>query len=231
MKEILKYQELDLEIQRMEGELLEHADRKNTIKMQHALKDYQAKLVELEKKSKETLKAYNQYKTVYNNMTKNLEVIEKNAETDSVSKIEGLIDAIDAITSNLAMLDKEIATIISNANNVQNEYNTIMKNARSAKANLQKYKDNYNTAKAEADVKIGDKKAELLKQGAKVDKALLAKYKQKSAEKKRVVVPLVAGKCGGCRMEVSAGKLNVLKSSKFIECENCGRIIYLDEKK
>ena len=34
MKEILKYQELDLEIQRMEGELLEHADRKNAIKMQ-----------------------------------------------------------------------------------------------------------------------------------------------------------------------------------------------------
>ena len=128
------------------------------------------------------------------------------------------------------MLDKEIATIVSNANNVQNEYNAIMKNARSAKANMQKYKDNYNTAKAEADAKIADKKAELAKQGAKVDKALLAKYKQKSAEKKRVFVPLVAGKCGGCRMEVSAGKLNVLKSSKFIECENCGRIIYLDEK-
>lgn len=229
MKEMLKYQDMDLEIKRLESELAEHEDRKNAIKMQHILKDCQAKLVELENKSKETLKAYSQYKNVYNNMAKNLEVIEKNAETENLSKIEGLVDAIDAIVSNLTMLDKKMATIINYAESVQSEYNNIMKNARSAKASMQKYKESFNGAKEEAEKLIQAKKVELQKQGSKVDSKLLQKYKQKANDSKKVIVPLVNGKCGGCSINLSAGNLNVLKTKKVIECENCGRIIYIED--
>ncbi len=229
MKEMLKYQDMDLEIKRLEGGLLDHADRKNALRMQHILKDCQAKLVELESKSKETLKAYNQYKSVYNNMAKNLEVIEKNADTDNISKIEGLVEAIDAIVGNLTMLDKEMATIINYAEGVQAEYNSIMKNARTAKASMQKYKESFNEAKQETEKLIQSKKSELQKQGGKVDSKLLQKYKQKATDNRKVVVPLVETKCGGCRMELSAGKLNILKTQKVIECENCGRIIYIDD--
>ena len=162
-------------------------------------------------------------------MAKNLEVIEKNAETENLSKIEGLVDAIDAIVSNLTMLDKEMATIINYAESVQSEYNNIMKNARSAKASMQKYKESFNGAKEEAEKLIQAKKVELQKQGSKVDSKLLQKYKQKANDSKKVIVPLVNGKCGGCSINLSAGNLNVLKTKKVIECENCGRIIYIED--
>lgn len=214
----------------MEAELQENSDRKNAIKMQQILKDCQSKLADLEKKSKETLAVYNQYKVVYNNMMQNLEVIEKNSDSDNTAKVDGLIDAIDAIVSNLTRLDKEMNSVLANCNVVQAEYANIMKNARSAKASMQKYKESFVVAKDQAEKNIEAKKTELAEQAKKVDKQLLAKYKQKSAEKHKVFVPAMDGKCGGCRMEISAGKLNVLKSAGYIECENCGRIIYLKDK-
>lgn len=229
MKELLKYQEIDLEIKRLEGELSDHADRKSALKMQQVLKDCQSKITELEKKSAETLKAYNQYKKIYEDMVKNVEVIEKNAETTNVSKVDGLVEAINAVVKNLTMLDKEIASLVNYSSAIPAEYNNIMKNARTAKASMQKYKDNFNNAKADVEKQIESKKSELLKQGAKVDAKLLGRYKQKATEMKKVVVPLVNGKCGGCRIEPSAGKLSVLKSKHIIECENCGRIIYTEE--
>lgn len=230
MEEILKYQDIDSEIKKIEAQIADNASRKNAIKMQQFLKDAQGKLVELGKRADDTIKAYNQYKEIYNKMAKNLEVAEKNAGSEDIAKSEGLLDAIETITSNLAKLDKEMASVIANCTSIQNEVASIMKSARTAKTNMQKYKEEFAKYKAEMDEKIAELKEKLAKQAKNVDKAMLAKYKQKSQEKANVFVPEVSGKCGGCRMEISASKLNTLKAEGFIECENCGRVIYLKKK-
>ena len=227
MEEILKYQELDVEIKKIEAEVMDNKDRKNALKMQQFLKDAQSKLVELEKRADETIKAYNQYREIYNKMAKNLEVAEKNAGSGDVSKNEGLLEAIDTITNNLNKLDKEMSAVINNCTSIQNEVSSIMKSARTAKANMQKYKEDFAGYKVEMDGKIAELKEKLAVQAKKCDKTLLAKYKQKAAEKTNVFVPKVSNKCGGCRMEISASKLNKLSAEGFIECENCGRIIYV----
>ena len=227
MEGILKYQEIDIEIKKIEAEIMENKDRKNALKMQQFLKDAQSKLVELEKRAGETIKAYNQYREIYNKMAKNLEVAEKNSGGEDVSKNEGLLDAIETITSNLNKLDKEMSAVINNCTSIQNEVSSIMKSARTAKANMQKYKEDFAAYKAQMDEKIAELKDKLAKQAKNCDKTLLAKYKQKAAEKTNVFVPEVSNRCGGCRMEISASKLNKLKTDGFIECENCGRIIYI----
>ena len=226
MEGILKYQEIDIEIKKIEAEIMENKDRKNALKMQQFLKDAQSKLVELEKRDGETIKAYNQYREIYNKMAKNLEVAEKNSGGEDVSKNEGLLDAIETITSNLNKLDKEMSAVINNCTSIQNEVSSIMKSARTAKANMQKYKEDFAAYKAQMDEKIAELKDKLAKQAKNCDKTLLTKYKQKAAEKTNVFVPEVSNRCGGCRMEISASKLNKLKTDGFIECENCGRIIY-----
>lgn len=226
MEEILEYQGIDLEIKKLEAQIADNTNRKNAIKMQQFLKDAQAKLVELEKRASETIKAYNQYKDIYNKMAQNLEFVEKNAGSEDIAKSEGLLEAIDTISSNLNKLDKEMSSVIANCAGIQNEVASIMKSARTAKTNMQNYKDEFAKFKTEIDAKIAELKEKLAKQAKKVDKTLLAKYKQKSAEKANVFVPEVSGRCGGCRMEISASKFNKLKEEKYIECENCGRIIY-----
>lgn len=226
MKNILKYQELDNEIVGLENDLKHNSERKNIVKMQQLLKDCQTKLLELNEKSKKLFQEFENYTSVFNQMTENLEVVGKNLDKKDEKKIEGLIDANDAITNNLMRLEKKIASIIAECDSVQNEYNNIMKSARQAKASGQKSKENFANAKADTDAKIAEIQKELEKLEKVVDKQLLAKYKHKRAERANVFVPDLNGTCGGCRMEISASKKSKLKADGMIECENCGRIIY-----
>ena len=65
-----------------------------------------------------------------------------------------------------------------------------------------------------------------------IDAKTLAKYKTiKQDGIMPVFVPLVDKRCGGCRMELSVSALDKLKESGIYECEQCRRLIYLDEKK
>ena len=198
--------------------------------MQQYLKDCKEKLENLEQKAKDICDAYSKYKDIYNKMAQNIELISKNSSSEDVTKIAGLIDAGDSIVANLNKLDKEIKSIVVSCDNVQNEYQLIMKNARTAKSNMEKYKGNFSATRDGQEKIIEQKKKQLEELAKNVNKQLLSKYLQESKEKAKVFVPEVSGKCGGCRMEISAGKMNKLKSSNFIECENCGRIIYLEVK-
>lgn len=226
MKEILKYQELDLELVRLENEMGDNQDRKNAIKMQQLLKDYQAKLVELNKKAKELDAGYTKCKEVFNQMANNVEVINKRIASADEKKIDGLIEANDAVLGNLLKLEKRLTAVSGECANIQSEYNVIMKSARSAKTSLEKYKESYNEAKDNSEKLIASKKQELEKLAKAVDKTLLQKYKQKSDGKAKVFVPEINGRCGGCRMEISVSKQAKLKAEGMIECENCGRVIY-----
>ena len=226
MKNMIKYQDLDLEIVRLENELNQNGDRKNAIKAQQSLKDYQTKLLELNEKTKRLFDEFESYKKVFNQMVDNMEVVNKNLSQKDEKKIDGLIDANDAITNNLMRLEKKISSIVAECSAVQNEYNNIMKNARATKTSLQKYKESFGSAKAETEKKIAEIRAEMDNLSKSVDAKLLAKYKQKRTEKTNVFVAEIAGKCGGCRMEISSAKKSKLKDEGMIECENCGRIIY-----
>lgn len=226
MKTMLKYQELDGEIARLNGELNQNEARKNAIKMQQTLKDYQAKLLELNKKAQSLTQEFDKYKEIFNSMAENLEVVNKNLEQKDEKKLEGLIEANDAIANNLIKLEKKISAVVSECDKVQSEYQNIMKSARVAKTSLEKYKSEFGETKSATEARIAEIQAELLKLEKVADKTLLQKYKQKRAEKVNVFVLEISGKCGGCRMEISAEKKAKLKADGRIECENCGRIIY-----
>ena len=226
MKTMLKYQEIDSEIARLNAELNSNEDRKNAIKMQQTLKDYQAKLLELNKKAQNLSQEFDKYREIFNSMAENLEVVNKNLEQKDEKKLDGLIDANDAILNNLMKLEKKITSVLDECDKVQAEYQNIMKSARAAKTSLEKYKTEFASAKTKIEEKIAKLTTELVGLEKTADKALLQKYKQQRNEKSNVFVLEINGKCGGCRMEISAQKKAILKSEGRIECENCGRIIY-----
>ena len=226
MNNILKYQDLDLQIMKIEAEINQNSDRKNAIKMQTSLKEYQSKLIELNEKTKTLFAEFENYKNVFNQMAENLEVVGKNIDAKDEKKIDGLIEASDAITNNLMRLEKKISAIASECVAVQNEYNNIMKNARTAKTALQKHKESFANAKLEGEAKIAQLQQEKEKLSKSVDSKLLAIYNQKHSDKQNVFVVDLGGKCGGCRVAIPVSKQAKLKAEGMIECENCGRIIF-----
>ena len=227
MKNMLKYQEIDQEIYKIEADLNQDEDRKNAIKLQNQLRDYQTKLMEVNNKAKTLGDDYDKLRAVFNQMAENWEVVNKYLAVKDEKKVDGLIDASEAITNNLMRLEKKLMAIVNDCTSTQNEYNAIMKTARTVKTNMEKHKENYASKKADAEKKIAELRADQEKLEKTVDKTMLSKYKHQRTEKQNVFVPEIGGKCGGCRMEISAIKKAKLKESGMIECENCGRFIYI----
>ena len=228
MKEMLKYQELELRKRKIENEIAQSDERKNASLMQQQLKEYQSKIVELNKKSEKVSSSYTEMKKLYEKMANSLQNAVNNVDKADSNQINELINSCSQIMQNLSKMDKEIANISRQITQTLSEYDTIMKNARTAKGKLINYRDAYNKKKESLEPELEKINKSLKSQEKLVDKNLLQKYLAKHNEKVPVFVREQNGRCSGCRMEIAGSKMNVLRANKFIECENCGRIIYID---
>lgn len=226
MKNMLAYQEVDLKIKRLEEQISNNEDRLSALKLQQFLKDCQAKLVEIGKKSEKIAATFEELKKVYNNCATNMEKLNKKANSSDEKVLENLIEVNDALAGNLSKLDKEFAQIVKQSDALSGEYNEIMKKARSARANMEKFKTTFAKFKEGKDAEIAALKAELEKLKGGVDAKLMEVYNAKRSEKMPVFVKLANGCCSGCRTELSASKQKELSANGHTVCETCGRIIF-----
>ncbi len=60
-----------------------------------------------------------------------------------------------------------------------------------------------------------------------VDPQLLEAYRQVKRNHALAVVEVVGNKCSGCNMELPAVADRRLREQELVECDNCGRILYL----
>ncbi len=230
MNEIIKYQEIDKKLRQLEGELNSSLNRKNAAEMQQYLKDGQAKLIRLEESAKNLTEQYQKALKLYNEFVAKLEILSKNVESVETGKIDELEAIIQNYNKMSENLDNNINILGGRIASITKEYENIISNAKKARHNLEIYKSNFNKEKEKLEPEILKLKEEKSKQKAKVDPKLLAKYNAKFESKIfPVFVPETRGGCGGCRMEIPAGKMSQLKANGMVECENCGRIIYVKE--
>lgn len=230
MQEIIEYQEIDARLRKLEGELRSSQNRKNAGDMQQFLKDGQAKLVKLEAIAKTISDQYDQAVLLYNEFVSKLETLMKEAESVSGEEAVALNATLAKLSQTSENLDNHISTLQNKVVAINKEVENLMSNAKKARHNLEIYKMNFNKEKEKLEPEILKLRANLDSLKKKLKPELLAKYNSKSESKIfPVFVVALNNKCGGCRMEISAGKMSILKDKGFIECENCGRVIYLDK--
>lgn len=64
--------------------------------------------------------------------------------------------------------------------------------------------------------------------GEQIDAELLARYKNIKGRRPNPVAKVVADQCAGCNMQIAQFVLSRAKATGgVVECENCGRILYL----
>ena len=220
MKEVLKYQEIDSKLRQAKNKLSTNENRKKASMMQEFLKESQNKLVELDGKAGAATKSLDQLKKDYDLICKKLE---------SFDSGNGSLDVLAKLGEQLSKTERDIAVLQGKFININKEFESLMKNAKNAKSNLVFYKEQFDKVKEQAEPEISALESELAAQKGKVKPELLAKYNNKAEGKSfPIFVPLKDGHCAGCRMEIPAGKLKDAHSAGFVECENCGRYVYIE---
>lgn len=141
-----------------------------------------------------------------------------------IKKAEELIAKIKALGAKASKIAEDIQAVLK-------EYASIKKTTQSAQIQYKENATKYNELKESVKSQKESVEKELEQLKSKVDSSLMDRYLKKRANK---IYPIVYeaknGVCGACRMELAMLDMNKLKAGEVIECDQCGRMLYLSQK-
>ena len=232
IKALIEYQNQDAKLKEIENVLLNSEERKKRNTAKKYILGVEENVNKLDDRALELKSAFDGISQ------KQAKLLEQQAELSQalnsvndekeasflIKKVDELIAKMKSLSLEADKISKELQTVVS-------EYEKIKKTTKAAqiqyKENNDKYKELENSYQAEKE-NVEKALAELNK---KVDKTLMERYLKKRTDKMYPIVYQVKGNsCGYCRMELSMSDMNKLKNGEVIDCEQCGRLIYLDQK-
>lgn len=151
----------------------------------------------------------------------------KDAPEDSEA-INKLIAEIDKLMASFKKLEEKIKNLDSLVNENEKKINKYAAIATKAKEEFNVNKAGYEKLLQEAKPEIDKLKALRDEKAKDVDKYLLEKYQKLKANKIVPTAPLKDSRCGGCHMEMPSFTVSNAVKNGYCECENCGRITYIE---
>lgn len=181
MQELLKYQEIDAKLRKLNGELAQNENRKKAAQMQQYLKDTQTKLFELDGAAQGAIKALENIKKDINAVVEKLESVAVQGEdAESLAAKE---EEVLKLAEKLSRLERDLNNAQNKLVSINKEFETLMKNAKTARGNFNFYRQELDKAKAEVEPKIKALVDELNAQKKKVNPEFLNKYLSKQEGK------------------------------------------------
>jgi predicted nucleic acid-binding Zn-ribbon protein len=233
---LYEYQQADARLEAYEEKLKGTATRQQLVKLQGYLKKQQTLLKDMENRALVEQNELSEISVQYDRMMEFL-----NKKHNDISEYEQL--EINVLDYNVVKdLVREYESTYENIVKQKRRAMAVQKNAETTAEKLKemlgqvsKAQKEFNTLKAkhEEELHAGADELDKLRKAAelaasKVDPTLLQRYKRIKQNRSMPVSLLKDGRCMGCNMELPSRDLaKIKKSDTIIECENCGRILYL----
>lgn len=231
LNKILEYQNLDLKIINLKEKLSSNPAKITLNKMLALGKDAQTKLVELEKQAQSTIEQYEKTKAEFEATCDKLNALIKQ-DTNNISddKLRENIEQANALSISLGNLERSLSYQKDVVSNILKNFDLCRKNIVASKQKYKETKEEYDSFEKGILPQIEELKKQMAAIEKQVDANLLTKYKHLRQDGIfPVFVPLNGNSCGGCRMEIPAALMAKLKSTGYLECEQCRRLIYVGQ--
>ncbi len=229
IEKLLKYQNLDAELYKVEQKIVNSPYRKKATELSAIAKKSQTRSTELETEANKLLKDIEEIKSKYQlNKDKMDEMLATNIENASMDDLEKLSSLKGKVMSNLGILEKMLQKCAERINHILSEFNKTKRSFDEARAQYAICKQ-----KIDAELKaLEPEKEKLAKElvvlEKDVDVKLMAEYKKRRQDNIfPVIVPLENDAfCGRCRMELPKVAISRIKEKGVIVCEHCKRLLY-----
>ena len=226
LQAILKYQEIDGKLYKMERDLAASEERKEYVKVKKFLETAPEKLDALEVKATayaaeaETLSnKYAQAEATLSEFENIEELMKDGADVSFLKK------KAQSILEQLRKLKAEMNALASNIKATDAEYQKLKKQVISVQKQAPEVSEKYKAVKSAQDKERKEIETELAKLATEIDPTFMEKYKTKRKEKIFPIVgELYSGRCPFCSMEPPLAAQSKLASG--IECDHCHRIIF-----
>ena len=230
-QQMLEYQKIDGELNRIERDLRKSEAYQNLRKnkalrqeYEHTFNKIDSKASELKNKLTQAKQAVAKINAVIEELTNEMTHVESSDELKYMSK------KLDEQLKLLAQVEGEIRDVLREGEEIAKKFDeingklvTIAKAYKTASEEFEAQKESIKPRVKELREKLDALKPQL-------DKKLFEMYERISAGKVfPVFVPLSDGnRCGGCRMDMPLGVVEseMQKHGGIMRCEHCGRIMY-----
>ncbi|MBE7081226.1 MAG: hypothetical protein E7372_01535 [Clostridiales bacterium] len=140
-----------------------------------------------------------------------------------IKKVDEILAKIKALNADAEKISKEMQSVVS-------EYEKIKKTTKVAQVQYKENADKYKALESSYQAEKEGLESELKSLSKEVEPSLMERYLKKRADKMYPILYAVKNDaCGACRMNLSMSDMNKLKNGEVIDCEQCGRMIYLEQ--
>ena len=233
---LLAYQDVDLEKQQVENGLRTTDARVRLNKLSKLLKTQQATLKkltdDLEAVTAVEKRINQQYQATAKRLeleTSELQILENDEETTAEEMTEFRQD-IEKLNKELSTMEKELKQTFASLEQQIAEFQKTRQIGSKAKKEYDQLREICNREKDDAQKELDALDTEMLRKERDVDPKLMARYKRARMHHGTPVVPVKEAKCSGCNVGLPTLALSrLLGDGAVIECENCGRLLYIDQ--
>ena len=231
MKNILKIQELERQIRKLQSTATKSSDNEIYEQLKKNRKVLLDKMNSLDDLAGVVAKQFQQIAKRYEQLNAKSEIVSKQKpEKTGVSNIGSLVEEANYLTSELAKLEQKMRELNDKINRIDSEFNVSMISFREMKQKQDIIKKKIDEKQANISPEVAEKEAQIKKLEASVDKELYQKYKSLRDDNIfPVFVPLRDNRCGACQMVQSLNFIQKLKQKGMLPCEECRRIILSDD--
>ena len=230
LKLLWNYMQYDMEADRFENAMRNAPDRVKLLKQRDFLLEQQNSVKRIERETAamaDRLEAVRDEANRLQGLLENqLKSIEENPPK-SLEEIERQVAAVQKLEDSLQHYEQELNKMRKDSDQRDRMQKDIRLRYARTKAEYDELKKTYEVEFSRDKVKLAELKARAEKEAANVDADLMSQY----CEVKQHVTPPIAqlngDRCGCCNMSMPAAVMNEVKSGKLVECDNCGRILYV----
>jgi len=224
------YMQYDMEADRFENAMRNAPDRLKLLKQRDFLLEQQNNVKRIERETaamSDRLEAVrDEAKRLQGLLDNLLKSLEENPP-ETLEDIEKQVAAAQKLEDSLQHYEQELNKMRKDSDQRDRLQKDIRLRYARTKAEYDELKKTYEVDFGRDKVKLAELKARAEKEAANVDAGLMGRYREVKQHVTPPIAQLNGNRCGCCNMSMPAAVMNEVRSGKLVECDNCGRILYV----
>lgn len=233
LDKLWQFMQVDMEADKFEAKIRQSEKRQKLLKQRNFLMDQQNNMKKLESDvaaMSDRLEAVrDDAERLQKVLAGLMEEIESNPPT-SEEEANARMEPVQKLMDNLTRYEQELSKMRKDAEVKDRQQREIRVRAAKTKQEFDQLKKEYDVEFKQDTATLKDMRARTEQESGKIDPELLEKYRTIKQHCTPPMAKLIDGQCSGCFMSLpSATLLAIKEQGKLVTCDNCGRILYVED--
>lgn len=228
-----EYQQIDLQAANVEKKLRGSETRKKLLQARDYIMDAQNLMKKMEADAGELRISYDSIKQkndlLVSELSSLMGYISESDRNTTMQELERMRKEVAEIQGNLNKHERDLQQIIERLSKIESNVNKISANVPKAKRDYTDLKEVYDKEAAVTMAEAAPFRQKMQALEVKINPKILQRYNNIKKTRANPLAPVRNSRCTGCNMELPSVTLKqVVETGTLLECENCGRLLFIE---